>query len=90
VVLDLGRRSRLHTEAQRLALSIRDGGCTADGCDRPPAWCHAHHDIAWSDGGPTDLENGRLLCPYHHRKAHSPAYRMVRLPNGKVAFIRRT
>jgi hypothetical protein len=38
VVLDLGRRTRLHTETQRLALTVRDHGCTADTCDRPPAW----------------------------------------------------
>jgi hypothetical protein len=40
VVLDLGRRTRFHTEAQRIALALRDGGCTAEGCDRPPAWSH--------------------------------------------------
>ena len=48
VVLDLGRRTRLHTEAQRTALTIRDRGCTTQGCDRPAAWCHAHHDQPWS------------------------------------------
>ena len=35
--LDLGRRRRLHTEAQRLALGLRDHGCTTDGCEQPPA-----------------------------------------------------
>ena len=73
VVLDLGRRTRLHTEPQRTALTIRDRGCTTHGCDRPAAWCHAHHDQPWSTGGPTSVENGRLLCAYHHAKAHSPA-----------------
>ena len=28
--LDLGRRRRLHTESQRLAMGIRDHGCTAE------------------------------------------------------------
>ncbi|HEY3483471.1 MAG TPA: DUF222 domain-containing protein, partial [Streptomyces sp.] len=90
VVLDMGRKRRYYTEIQRIALDIEQGGCTTEGCDRPAAWCDAHHDVPWSEGGPTDLPNGRLLCPFHHGKAHSPAYRMERLPNGKVAFHRRT
>jgi hypothetical protein len=90
VVLDMGRKRRLYTEHQRIALTIDQGGCTADACDRPAAWCHAHHDIAWSAGGHTDLRHGRLLCPFHHGKAHSTSYQMHHLPNGKVQFHRRT
>jgi hypothetical protein len=91
VVLDLGRRTRFHTEAQRLALTVRDRGCTAEGCDRPPGWCHAHHDeVSWADGGGTSVDRGRLLCAFHHRKARSPAYAMTRLPSGQVSFHRRT
>ncbi len=40
-VLDVGRQRRLHTHAQRVALTLRDRGCTAVGCDRPPAKTHA-------------------------------------------------
>ena len=89
-VLDLGRTRRLHTEAQRIAMGIRDRGCTAQGCDRPPALCHAHHDHPWCQGGNTDLTTGRLLCGHHHRRIHDPHYAADRLPNGKVAFHRRT
>jgi hypothetical protein len=90
VVLDLGRERRLHTPHMRIALGIEQGGCTAEGCERPPGWCHTHHDIPWAAGGGTSLSNGRLLCPFHHRKAHAPTHDMTRLPNGKVRFIRRT
>jgi hypothetical protein len=90
VILDVGRQTRLHTEPQRTALAVRDQGCTATGCDRPPGWCHAHHDTPWAAGGPTSIDNGRLLCPFHHRKAHSPHYDMTRHPNGQVSFHRRT
>ncbi len=89
-VLDLGRRRRLHTPAQRLALALRDRGCTATGCDRPPAWCHAHHDHPWSRGGTTTLANGRLLCPRHHTLAHDQRYQMKTTTHGKVTFTRRT
>jgi hypothetical protein len=89
-VLDLGRRRRFHTTAQRIALAVEQGGCTAEGCDAPPAMTHVHHDHAWSAGGATDLDNGRLLCPRHHGRAHDPTYTMTKLPDGKVRFHRRT
>ena len=89
-VLDLGRRRRFHTEPQRLALALRDGGCTAEGCDWPPGLCHAHHDIAWSHGGDTSVANGRLLCPRHHTLAHDPAHTTTPLGTGKLRFTRRT
>ncbi len=37
--LDVGRRRRFHTTPMRVALGVRDGGCTAIGCDRPAAQC---------------------------------------------------
>jgi hypothetical protein len=74
MVLDVGRRRRLRSEAQRIALAVRDRGCTSVGCDRPAAWCHAHHDVPWSQGGGTSVARGRLLCGFHHRKAHSPSH----------------
>jgi hypothetical protein len=90
-VLDVGRRRRFHDPAQRIAMTIRDRGCTADGCGRPAAWCQAHHDeTSWANGGGTSVDAGRLLCPFHHGKAHSPAYDMTRLPGGTVRFHRRT
>ncbi|MBB6626713.1 DUF222 domain-containing protein [Nocardioides sp. KIGAM211] len=89
-VLDLGRTRRYFSKAQHLALGIQQGGCTADGCDWPPSMCHAHHDQLWSEGGNTDLKDGRLLCPKHHARAHDPTFTMTKLPGGKVAFTRRT
>jgi hypothetical protein len=89
-VLDLGRRQRFFNKPQRIALGIRDGGCTAEGCDYPPALCHAHHDDPWSRGGSSDLNRGRLLCPKHHTLAHDPTYELTHHPNGKISFHRRT
>ncbi|CAB4776976.1 unannotated protein [freshwater metagenome] len=89
-VLDQGRRRRRFTRAQRIALVVRDAGCTAVGC-RTAAWfCHAHHDDPWARGGPTDLTNGRLLCPAHHRRVHDPAYDHRTTPDNQVEFVRRT
>lgn len=88
--LDLGRAARLFTKAQRIALGVRDGGCTARGCETTASGCHAHHDDPWSRLGPTDLANGRLLCPRHHRLAHESHYAMTVHADNKVSFVMRT
>ncbi len=87
---DVGRKRRLHSEGMRVAMGVRDGGCTAEGCETPPGMCHAHHDIPWSEGGHTNVATGRLLCPQHHRRIHDPRYEVSRLSGGKVSFHRRT
>ena len=88
--LDVGRGSRYHDRYQRLAMTIRDRGCTTESCDRPASWCHCHHEIPWSKGGGTSVEHGLMLCPFHHGRAHSPNYQITRLPNAKIRFHRRT
>ncbi|WP_085873575.1 MULTISPECIES: HNH endonuclease signature motif containing protein [unclassified Nocardioides] len=88
-VLDVGRKTRFHTTPMRIAMALRDQGCTTTGCDWPPGLCHAHHDHPWSKGGGTSAKTGRLLCPKHHTRAHDPSYTMTKLPGGKVAFTRR-
>lgn len=91
VPLDVGRRRRFHTEAQRVAMGIRDGGCTAAGCDAPPGMTEAHHDeVSWGRGGGTSVDKGRLLCPSHHRRIHDQAFQHSVDPHGKVRFVRRT
>lgn len=69
-IVDLGRRQRLFSRAQRRALVYRDRGCVFPGCDRGPKWCDGHHLKPWEDGGLTDLINGVLLCRRHHRLVH--------------------
>jgi hypothetical protein len=88
-VLDLGRKRRFHTEAQRIAKTIEVGGCEIEGCDCPPGLCHLHHPIRWVDGGQTNRD-GIMICPCHHARAHDSGYEMTRLPSGKYGFTRRT
>jgi hypothetical protein len=90
-VLDLGREQRLFNRAQRVAMVLRDRGCRAEGCDRPPSWSEAHHlTRPWAEGGRTDLDDGILLCGHHHRLAHHPDYDHQRLPTGDLRYHRRT
>jgi hypothetical protein len=74
--LEVGRATRVVSPAQRTALVVRDGGCRFPGCDRPPAWCEAHHVRHWLHGGPTDLGNLVLLCCAHHRAVHEGGQRL--------------
>ncbi|MFZ5851516.1 MAG: HNH endonuclease signature motif containing protein, partial [Actinomycetota bacterium] len=60
--------------------------CTAPGCDRPPAACHAHHLRHWADGGPTTLANGTLLCRHHHQQIHRHGWTITLAPNGYPQF----
>ncbi len=62
-VLDLGRTTRFHTKAQRIALAIEQAGCTAEGCDAPPAMTHAHHHQPWSAGGDTTRQERPTALP---------------------------
>ena len=89
-VLDLGRARRLFSPAQRKALTLRDRQCRAEDCDTPAAWTEAHHLRPWSAGGRTDLDDGVLLCSWHHHRAHDARYDYTRTPNGDLRFHRRT
>jgi hypothetical protein len=86
-VLDLGRRRRLFTKAQRIALAERDGGCAHPDCARPIAHTQAHH-IRWWDAhdGPSDLENGVLLCAFHHWSIHHEGWQILKR-DGSIWFV---
>jgi hypothetical protein len=74
-VLDLGRKQRLFSPAQKHALAERDGGCAWTGCPHPPSYTQAHHIRWWNrDTGPTDLKNGILLCSHHHHRVHDDGW----------------
>lgn len=72
--LDIGRSTRVISPAIRTALVVRDNGCVAECCDRPPAWTEAHHIEHWIDGGATALANLVLLCRTHHRRVHEEGW----------------
>ncbi|MFT4136599.1 HNH endonuclease signature motif containing protein, partial [Microbacterium sp.] len=80
--LDLGREARLYSARQKLVMAVRDGGCLWPGCDRPPAYCEAHHAEHWADGGNTDCATGVLLCRYHHLHLHNTGWRIQPVPRG--------
>src|SRR5262245_26718317 len=88
-VLDLGRKRRFHSEAQRILKTIEAGGCEVEGCDAPPGMTHLHHPVRWVDGGETNRD-GIMICPPHHARAHDSRCDFKKLPTGKYGFFRRT
>ena len=64
-----GRSTRTISRRLRRALEHRHRTCAVPGCGATRG-LHAHHIRHWEDGGPTELDNLVLLCPYHHRLHH--------------------
>lgn len=61
----MGTVERTFNRSQRRAIAARDGGCVICGY---PAWaCEVHHVVPWERDRRTRVENGVLLCWFHHR-----------------------
>ena len=81
-VLGLGSKERCFTPRQRKAITARDGGCIIPGCDCPPQWTEVHHVTPWHSGGDTHVNNGVLLCWYHHHTITSGGGWKIRMVAG--------
>jgi hypothetical protein len=85
--LDVGRRYRTETPAQRRALTARDRGCRWPGCGTPATWCTAHHIHPWQHGGKTRLPDLVLLCfVHHHYFIHLLGWILTGTPDGLLRF----
>jgi hypothetical protein len=80
-ILNYGRAIRTVPANLFRAVAVRDGGCRFPGCDRPVAWCDAHHIQWWRRQGVTDLDNLVLLCNRHHHHVHRLDLQVKLLPN---------
>jgi hypothetical protein len=77
---------RIFTQGQRLAMIARDQGCSFPGCTVPPAWCEAHHITDYKITRHTRVDDGTLLCGYHHREHPRLAW-TCRMLNGIPHWI---
>jgi hypothetical protein len=69
-ILDVGRKTRVWTTAQRRAIVARGRHCQGPGCRARPRHCDIHHEDHWADGGDTSVEKGRLFCRPCHTIEH--------------------
>jgi hypothetical protein len=85
--LDIGRKTKVWTTAQRRAIIVRDHGK----CRWPNCWrrtCDVHHVVWYDEGGITAVSNGILLCPHHHTYVHEKGFKITGEPNGTLSFWR--
>jgi hypothetical protein len=68
-IIGAGRTRRVINRRLRRALEHRHRTCAVPGCGATRG-LHAHHIRHWEDGGPTEMSNLVLVCPYHHRLHH--------------------
>jgi hypothetical protein len=82
-----GTLKRYFTRAQRRAIIAKDGDrCIVPGCKCRAAQTNAHHVIFSVNGGPTDIDNGVMLCPAHHHALHQGAFE-IKMVDG-MPYIR--
>jgi hypothetical protein len=68
-ILDVGRKTRTWSTAQRRAIRARHGHrCAAEGCNRRIT--QIHHIEWWEHDGVTAIYNGIPLCSVHHHLVH--------------------
>ncbi|GGO01390.1 hypothetical protein GCM10010116_02580 [Microbispora rosea subsp. aerata] len=77
-VLDMGRKVRLATPAQRRAIFARYATCWVDGCPLPATLCQIDHADNWSTGGLTDLKLLGPACQFHNRDRYRHPDRYTR------------
>jgi hypothetical protein len=65
-VVAVGRTHRTLPSWLRPMMQMLHRRCRGPDCDRPACWAEAHHEIAWADGGATDLNQTIPLCKAHH------------------------
>ncbi|GEK86929.1 hypothetical protein GCM10007198_02980 [Microbacterium aerolatum] len=84
VVIDMDRRSRCATPAQRDWLILQHGTCARDGCTRLALDADIDHRTPWAQGGKTNLDDLRPLCPRHHVDRHRTRAVYRSRPDGSV------
>ncbi|MGW5263872.1 DUF222 domain-containing protein [Microbispora sp. NPDC004025] len=82
-VLDMGRKVRLATPAQRRAIYARYATCWIDGCPLPATRCQIDHADNWSTGGLTDLKLLGPACQFHNRDRYQHPDRYTRRRAGE-------
>lgn len=75
-MVSLSSPARIFNANQRRAIMVRDGGCVIPGCTVPAAWCEIHHVEPHARGGPTHIDNGVMLCFFHHRTIDSGGWKV--------------
>jgi hypothetical protein len=85
-VLDVGRVTRVPTQAMRDHLVVRDVSCRFPGCAAPAVRCQQHHEPPWEEPeGRTATAHLVSLCARHHQQIrHGAGWQLELDPDGTV------
>ena len=70
MVLSVGREQYRPPPGLRRLVRWRSATCMAPGCNMTSDRCEIDHNVAWDDGGTTELDNLAPLCKNHHVLKH--------------------
>jgi hypothetical protein len=86
VILDMDRRARTATRAQRDWLTLAYATCAVDGCEHPAATADIDHWLAYHgpSRGPTDVGNLHPFCGNDHVVKTRSRLEFERTPDGSV------
>jgi hypothetical protein len=79
-----GTTRRRPTTHQKRQVEARNPTCVFVGCRSTE--CDVDHTIAYSEGGPTTVENLAPLCRHDHRLKHKPGWKLERTAPGSYQW----
>lgn len=88
VILDMDRRSRKVTRAQREWLMLLHSSCARDGCSRPAVDAEIDHfcEFHGPGRGLTNIDNLGPLCEPEHKLRGTTGIRFDRRPDGSIGL----
>jgi hypothetical protein len=71
-----GTTRRRPTTHQKRQVEALNPTCAFPGCRNPATECDIDHTIAYSEGGPTEVDNLAPLCRHDHQLKHQPGWKL--------------
>jgi len=81
-----GTTRRRPTTRQQRAVQAAHATCVFPGCRTPADRCDLDHQIEWTKGGPTTVENLAPLCRHDHTGRHEHGWTYRTLRNGDIEW----
>ena len=84
-VVSNGTTRRRPTSYQARQVEAENPTCVFPGCRNPASECDLDHNQAWSEGGPTEVENLAPLCRHDHVVRHH-GWRIEQIRSGSYQW----
>ena len=89
MVLSVGRDRYRPPKPLADLVKWRADRCLAPGCGVPASRCQVDHNLAWENGGNTELPNHAPFCQGHHTLKHHGGWHVTQIPGsgGAIQWI---